>query len=316
MEVRDQAVEHFEPKPRVNKEVGESAAFPDAAFPLGDGFQGAAARRPYRDDASPALLGAVDQIGRFLRQPVMLRVHFVLGNLVHADRAERSEADVQRDESDGNALVPDTLQQFLCKVEAGRRRGGGTHLAGIHRLIALLVLQLFLDVRRQGHLADSIEHRVKIAFVAEFYQPVSPFHDFKHLGFQKAAPEREMRARLCAPARAGQHLPHVVPLRGKKEEFHLCAGVILDPVNSGGQNPRIVQDQAVSGHKEVDDIIKMFMGDLPVFSVQNQKPGSVPRFDRCLCDQLFRQIVVEILFSQVGFHFFKSPNFLCKIYYN
>ena len=63
----------------------------------------------------------------------------VLRDLVGLDGTERPEAHMQRDIGKRNALVGNALQQLLCEVQSGRRRGGGACHAGIDRLIALAV---------------------------------------------------------------------------------------------------------------------------------------------------------------------------------
>ena len=56
-------------------------------------------------------------------------------------------------------------------MQPGGGRGGRTLLAGVHRLIALLILQLFMDIRGQRRLAQLIQHRLHGAFTFKFNDP-------------------------------------------------------------------------------------------------------------------------------------------------
>lgn len=93
-------------------------------------------------------------------------------DLVLLDGPERAEADVQRDVTDLHTHVRNLLQQFLRKVQAGRRRGAA-ELAGINRLIALLILQLRLDIRRQRHFSQPLEHLQKDAVIVKLHDLVA-----------------------------------------------------------------------------------------------------------------------------------------------
>ena len=94
-------------------------------------------------------------------------------DLILLDGPERAEADVQRDVTDLHTHVRNLLQQFLRKVQAGRRRGGAAELAGINRLIALLILQLRLDIRRQRHFSQPLEHLQKDAVIVKLHDLVA-----------------------------------------------------------------------------------------------------------------------------------------------
>ena len=50
-----------------------------------------------------------------------------------------------------------SAQQFSGKVEPGSRRGGGTWLPGVHRLIALGIGQRLVNVGRKWYTAQPLE---------------------------------------------------------------------------------------------------------------------------------------------------------------
>ena len=72
-------------------------------------------------------------------------------------------------------------------MQARRRRGGAAQLAGVHGLVALPVLQLRLDIRRQRHTSQALQHFEEYAVVLELDNAVSTLRDLKDLGFELAA---------------------------------------------------------------------------------------------------------------------------------
>ena len=102
----------------------------------------------------------------------------VVFNVFRFDRAESTNADVQRDKSDFHTFITDFLEQFRRKVQPRSRRGGGTEFFGINGLIAFAVFKLFRDIMRQRHFTDFFEHREnRVAFIGEFCKSVAVFQN-------------------------------------------------------------------------------------------------------------------------------------------
>ena len=76
----------------------------------------------------------------------MLRMHLMVGDLVLLDRAEGAQPHMQGDERRFHSHRPHLLQQLRGEMQPGGGGGGATQLPGIHRLIPLLVPELFVDI--------------------------------------------------------------------------------------------------------------------------------------------------------------------------
>ena len=294
MEIRDQRVEPAELITRIDENIGPAVVLSDLPALCGDRLDRAAARRADRYHLAAAPFGGVDRIGRLLRHPVVLRMHLVLLNFLHADWPESTEADVQRDERDLHALCADLLEQRRREMQAGRRRGGGALLFRVHRLVALLVRELFLDIGRQRHLPDLIELCEKIAGTVKAEHPVAVRLDLHDLAGHRAARKGENSAGLCALAGACERFPHIVPAVFKQQELHVRARILLDAVNARRQHAGIVEHETVAGVQVIDNIAKMPVLQSTGLFVEHHQARGVPRLDRRLGDQLLRQVKVKI----------------------
>ena len=109
----------------------------------------------------------------------------VLCNFLGLDGTERAKADVQRDIRFPDALGGELIQQLLRKVQTGCRRGGRAVDFGIDGLIALTVLQFFLNVRRKRHLAKPFKHLKEDSFIVELHKLVAviplPYYSCRQL---------------------------------------------------------------------------------------------------------------------------------------
>ena len=83
------------------------------------------------------------------------------------DGAEGAEADVKQHFDDLHAHALDLLQKFGREVKARRGSGRRARLAAVDRLIALGVLELLVDIRGEGHIADAGEDVLKRALIEE-----------------------------------------------------------------------------------------------------------------------------------------------------
>ena len=130
---------------------------------------------------------------------------------------------MQRDVTDLHTHVRNLLQQFLRKVQARRRRGGAAELAGINRLIALLILQLRLDIRRQRHFAQPLKHLQEDAVIVKLHDLVAVGDCVDDRGGQLPVAKRERSAGLGLAARAGQALPLAVAEVAQQQHFDCTA---------------------------------------------------------------------------------------------
>ena len=198
-----------------------------------------------------------DKIRRLLRNGAVFAVHIVLLDLVLLDRSERAEPDVQRHIADADALGSDPLQKLRREVQS--RRGSRRRAVdlGVDSLVALLVLQLLLDVRRQRHFAEPLEHLKEDAIVIEAHQTVAVRQDLGDLRRQLAVAEAHPRTLAQVLARTYKALPHLIAL--VLQQQHLAGSAAGQTVSqqSRRQNAGIVQNQAVAGPQKIRQLIKV-----------------------------------------------------------
>ena len=114
-------------------------------------------------------------------------------------------------------------------------------------LIPLSILQFLLDVGRQRHLAQPIQHLQENALVGKAHQPIAVRQLLRDLCCQLAIAEGDLGAGAQLLPRPHQTLPHVAAAVDEQQYLAHAA-----PRHAMTQQPRrqdagIVQNQAVAG---------------------------------------------------------------------
>ena len=173
--------------------------------------------------------------------------------------------------------------------------GGGAVDLGVYRLIAFSVGQLLLDIGRQGHLAQALQHLQEDALIMEPDQLIARIQGVHNRGRQGAISKGQLRTGLGLSARFGQAFPDAVSLVLEQKNLHGPHPVAQKACR---QHTGVVEYQAVSGIQQIQNVIKMPVTDVPGSPIQGHEPGSVPLLQRCLGNQLLRQIIVKIMSFQ------------------
>ena len=200
---------------------------------------------------------------------------------------------MQRDGADRDTLSADFIQQGFRKVQAGGRGGRAAQLAGIDGLVALAVLKLFLDVRGQGHFPQPVQHLEEDALIEKADAPVPVRQDLFDACAQLALAEEDLRAFAQVLARPAQAFPDVVSQVPQQHELADAAGRAAAQ-QAGGQDPRVVDDQAVTRLQQAGQLIEMPVLQGPGFLIQTHQARAVALGDRRLGDQLRRQVIGKI----------------------
>ena len=131
-------------------------------------------------------------------------------------------------------------------MQSRRRCRRGTVILCIHRLVAVLVLQLVCDVRRQRHLSELIQNLLKNSFVMELDQAVALLHNVNDLAGQKSLAEIDSGSDLAFFSRFDQGLPDIVFFSLEQKNLDLCLSAFLHAIQSGRNYFCIVDDKAVT----------------------------------------------------------------------
>ena len=157
MEIGHKRVNGLEAVARIDENVRPAAFRLQYAVFAGKALERPAGGCSDRDHSPAVCVRAVYDVRRLLTHHTEFRVHRVILDIVLLDRTECAESDVQRNIGERNAFIGDALQKLRREVQPRRRRRRGTRVAGIYRLVTLLVRQLFLDIRRQRHFAELVQ---------------------------------------------------------------------------------------------------------------------------------------------------------------
>ena len=200
--------------------------------------------------------------------------------------------------SDLYTHLPDTLQQLRREVQAGGGRGGRAVHLGVDGLVALTILQLLLDVGRQRHLAQTIQHLQKDALVKEAHQTVAVWQLLRDFRFQLPIAEGDLRAGTQLLAGTNKALPHVISPVDEQQYLAGAAARYAVAQQTSRQHTGVVEDQAVAGAQ-----IRRQVEEMPVLRgtgvlIQHQQPGGVTPLDGRLGDKRRRQVKIKI----VGLH--------------
>ena len=233
-------------------------------------------------------------------------MHVVLLDFVGFDRPERSEPHMQGNMSDVHAHLLNFLKQFFRKMKPRRRRRRRPLIFCVDRVVARFILQLVVDIGRQRHLTQGIQHLLEDALVGEPDKSVAflqDIHDFPDEGRFFSRPVRAAEEDPAADAafftRLYQGFPGIRALTDEEQDLNLAETPLPYAVETRRNDLCIVDDQGVSRFKEGGDIPEASVRNLAGFPVQVHETRGGPVEKRILCDQLLRKIIIKI----TCFHF-------------
>ena len=303
VEVGDEGVRHLEAVARIDKDIRPAGAGPHGAVLPHPGFYRAAGGGAHADDAPAIGTGTVDEVGCLLGDDAVLAVHLMLGDFVLLHRTEGAKAHVQRHIANANAHGLHLFQQLLRKMQARRGCGGAAHHLGIHRLVALAILQFLLDIRRQGHFAQPIQHLKEDALIVEPHQPVAAGQFLRNLGSQLAVAKGELRAFAHFLAGPHQTFPRLVAPVDQQQHLARAAARQTLAQQPCRKHAGIIEDQAVPRPQKIRQLIKMMVLDFPGNLIKQQQSRPVPSLKWGLGDQLLRQIKIEVMCFHISTRF-------------
>ena len=167
MEIRDKTLHQFELVTGINKNLCPAAlrskTISSLTVRFSGRFDGSAGCRSNADHPMSALPGSIDEFGSLLRHNIELRMHVMFFYRLGFDRAERSQSDVQCDMCNIDAHLLYFSKQFLSKMQTCRRCRSRTFMLGIDCIVAGLVFQLVMNVRRERHRSERVQRGVYAA---------------------------------------------------------------------------------------------------------------------------------------------------------
>ena len=256
VKVGDQRIHTLEGIAGVDKDVGPAGSSGQTAVLPGKALQRAAGGGAHGDDPAALFLGLADDAGGLLRDDAKLRMHLMVLDLLRLHRAEGAQAHMQRHVAQLHALGGDLLHQFLGKMQPGGGGSGAADFPGIDGLIPLAVLQLLLDIGRQRHFAQPLQHLQEDALIIKADDAVAALRHALHGSLQFPVAEKDLRAGLGLSSGAAETFPAALPQIPQQHQLHAAAGG-PGADQPGRQHPGIVKDHAVPFPQIVQQLIKM-----------------------------------------------------------
>ena len=226
----------------------------------------------------------------------------MLGQVLDVDGPEITQSHVQRQKGHVAALDLEPFHQVLAEMQSGRRRGDGSLVLRVNRLIALLVDRF--DFRAyplgQRRLAEFVQRRLELVVVAveqETKRPPARGRVVDHLGHhQVVVAEIELVADTYLARRIDQHVPQaqVAVQLAQQENFDLGSRLLLVAVQTGRKHFRIVEYQHVALPEIIDHFLEYLMLDLACAAVQHHQPRLVAAFGRVFREHIGRKAVIVL----------------------
>ena len=152
-----------------------------------------------------------------------------------------------------------------------------------------------MNIGRQGHLAQTVQHFLKDTVAVETDDPSADvLHVVQHFAAEQTVPEGTDGPGTKPAAGADEGFPVCGVVPAQKENLHRNAGVFLHTEQTRGDDLGLVNDQGISRVEIINNIVEVLMLNLSVFPVVYQETAVIPRFHGGLGNQLFGKVVVEV----------------------
>ena len=228
-----------------------------------------------------------------------------------ADRTKGADAYVQRDERAGNAAAVAAFEQFGREVQAGRWRGDRAGPLGERRLVMLPVEagpQLAADIRRQRHGAELLEQRDGRPVNRSGGGGVGGGGSRGPNSLSIALEQGQLQSRRRLGAVSGAitrvssawSLPPEWPISrqrpaasvSRNSPSHLPPVAFRVPNSRAGDDPRVVEDEAVAGPQNFRQVADVAVLEASGRAIDNEQTRGVAAGQGLRRDQLVGQFVV------------------------
>jgi hypothetical protein len=230
-------------------------------------------------------------------------VHPVIRDAVCLHREEGPGPDMQGEMGGFDAPGLEFVKDAWGEVQPCRGRGHGPGVPRVDGLVSLPVgvgggTFGALDVGRQGQLAVEGGEVEDVGFEAELAMSLVVLGEDSGRKWGGRGTKVESGPGAYPFSRAQEGPPG--PRRGflEEEDFDSTAGratpVHFSPPEAGGDDLGVVEDEEIAGMEMVEEGAEMGEGSGAGRPVEDQKSGRIPFRSRMLCNQLRRQVEIEI----------------------
>ncbi len=236
-------------------------------------LQSPRSRSPRRNDAPALTQRSIDRLGSSRRQSVVLLMQPYILNIINTNRLKRPQPNMERHRLNLHPPRPQLRKNLRRKVKPRSRRSRRSRFTRKHRLVAVFVLLtiIAMDIRRQRHMPNLIENRLKIRHRIEPKRPLPKVASRENLRLKKRfCPIRSSkmkplsRLNLATGSHKGQ--PIFSPNVFSKKHFNTASRIgrtrlRMDAAGASGietsrNDAAIVEDQQIASAKKMRQVTK------------------------------------------------------------
>lgn len=257
-------------------------------------FQCAETGGPDRDDASGA---RIDLVGSFLCHVDVFRVHRVFGDVIRAlDRPEGPETNGEEYAGGFDAICCESVKELCGEVQSCGGRCGASGDPVVDRLVALTIIEVFVDIRWEWDAALCFEGLAQHLRVALKVEDTDAFcEDIPDGTREVGVCEVECVSGACSLPWAYEGFVGGWPAGevGPQHKRFPVTSAWAFPDKAYSTHTCFIDDQEVSGFQELGDLVKDDVRVGATARVDMQKPRGVARLKRCLRDAVIREDVIK-----------------------
>jgi thioredoxin reductase len=257
-------------------------------------------RRAYGDDAPRLPARARQGVSRLRRHDERLRIDDVILDLLGADRLERAITHVKRDLDPLDAAGLERVEYGFSEMKAGSGRRDRATRTRVHGLIPVPIGVTIapLDVRRKRDMPHPIDRARYRASIVSRQAERTPAEEMcgENLAVQSGfSPlEEDAGAGLELLAGMDERVPRVVLAGAEEERFHGAAARNAMAEQARRKDSGVVDDQKVSGLEVLGQVGELGVLYRARVALQHQETRSAANGGRLLCNQLIRQLEIEV----------------------
>ena len=167
-------------------------------------------------------------------------------NVFDGNRAKCAKSHMQKNINNINPFFRYARKQLIGKVQPGSRSSSRSVFFCVNRLITGFIIQSFRNVRRERHLARSIENFFKNSVVIQPDNSVPVFTHFCN-GCRKFIADFERQPNFCTSSGFHKAFPMFFIDSAKQQKLHFSACFGTCAVKPCRNNPRCVANKNIPG---------------------------------------------------------------------
>ena len=111
----------------------------------------------------------MNQFCCFCGHRIEFLVHHMIFDHIHMNRTKCTKPNMEGNKAELNPLSPQLFHELFCEVKPGCRRSCRPLNPTVDRLIALVIFQFLMNIRRKRYIAQTIQNLLKDAIINKFY---------------------------------------------------------------------------------------------------------------------------------------------------